>query len=158
MNLNQIKKKLVKEAFHDESLELNELEFIKEKETIVESEAPMLIETVLPGWDEWAGEGLETIKTKSNTIVERKEGFKPSERQDFFKTNVIINENIEVPDKYKSDLPYGFTTKDYNSYVKVPISLETNSLRVFNKFVKMNKKPEPTPGVNVKPNVYQPEY
>lgn len=155
---NENQNNIVKEAFSKDGAELNELEFLKEKKIIVSEQAPQIIETILPGWNEWAGEGIQIVKSASNSVVERKEGINPIDRQDFLKSNVIINENLQIPDKYKSELPYGFTTKNYVNYMKTPISLETNSLRVFNKFVKMGKKSDSVSGKNIEPNVYEPEY
>lgn len=112
----------------------------------------------MPGWDDWAGEGLETKKTKYNTVIERRDGIKIGERQDFNKTNVIINEHCGAPDKYKSELPYGYNVKDYKKKIQTPISAETNSLRVFQKFVKLSSKDDEVMGANIKPAEFEPEY
>lgn len=149
---------MVKNAFSNPALSGNTTDFIKEKHEIVDADAPKTIETVLPGWDDWAGEGLEVKKTKYNTVVETKDGIFVTDRKDYAHGNVIINEHVTIPDKYKSTLPYGYNTKEYKEWLKTPISAETNSLRIFKKFVKMNKKEDTTPGVNIKPNEFVPEY
>ena len=147
-------------AFQNEENELNinELEFIKEKAKTVEKEAPQIIETVLPGWNTWGGIGIETRKTKQNTFVETKEGVKPRDRKDFNRKHLIINEKIQIPEKYKSEIPYGYTKTSYNKKISTPISLETNSLRVFKRFVKMENKEENPAGKKIEPSVFKPDY
>lgn len=153
-------KKLVKLAFqtNDEDLNVNELEFIKQKAETVESEAPQIIETVLPGWNTWAGTGIETVKNKHNTFIETKEGIKPIDRKDFNRKHLIINENTTIPDKYKCEIPYGYSQENYHKKLSTPISLETNSLRVFKRFVKMEHKEDNPAGKKIKPAVFDPNY
>lgn len=150
-----MQQKIVAEAFESSD---KEEDFLKEKSEIIKSEAPQTLETVLPGWGDWAGEGIETIMTKFNTITEHKEGIKIKDRQDFLKSNVIVNEKTVVPDKYLSKLPYGYTYNSYKSKIATPISMETTSLRVFNKFVKMSKKDDLPFGKNIEPSEFNPEY
>ncbi|KAI4291755.1 hypothetical protein PAPHI01_1029 [Pancytospora philotis] len=149
---------MVRDAFADADAAENESDFLREKRAIAEEEAPKVTETVLPGWDEWAGDGLEVKRTKYNTLVDRKDGIWAADRKDFGRSNVIINESVAVPDKYKSSLPYGYSAKEYKEWMKTPISAETNSARVFKKFMSTGTKSETTPGENIKPNEFVPDY
>lgn len=144
-------------AFDNNSNNDNEKEFVREKSEIAIEEAPKTVEYCLPGWDTWAGEGLEFTKNKVNTIIENKAGIRIKDREDYGKKNVIINENIEIKEKYLSKLPYGYTYKDYKSYINTPVSLETNSLRVFNKFVKFAAEEVNPAGKNIIPHIFDPE-
>lgn len=149
---------MVKKAFQDPEIRGNEKDFLEEKSAAVEADAPKVLETVLLGWDDWAGEGIEVKKTRHNTITERREGIRNHDRKDFNKNHVIINEHVEIPDKYRSQLPYGYSAKDYNERIRMPVSAETNSLRVFKRLIKMNRGGEEMPGKNIKPAEFEPEY
>ncbi|WUR02242.1 U3 small nucleolar RNA-associated protein 14 (UTP14) [Vairimorpha necatrix] len=146
---------IVKLAF-EEDMEENEEEFIKEKEEIINENTPKIIETILPGWGDWAGPGLEIIKTKHNTIIETKEGINYAQRKDFGSSHVIINEeNNEVEEKYKSNLPFGYTKEDYKIKLSVPVSKECNTTRMYKKILSdviYNKS-----GENIEPFKYEPE-
>ena len=155
---NQTEEEIVNEAFEIPGFKGNELDFLEEKNKVAVEDAPQVIEHCLPGWNSWGGEGLEFEKTKSNTIVEIKEGIKIRDRQDFSKNHVIINEHIETNSKYTATRPYGYTGKDFIEKINIPVSLETNSLRIFNKFVKMSNKEENIPGQNISPNEFDPQY
>lgn len=143
--------KMIMNEFCDENIIGNELEFLQEKEEIVKEEAPYKKETVMPGWDEWAGEGIEIKKRKDNVIIEKKDGIKRSKRKDYGIQNVIINENIEFPDKYKNNIPYGYNKNEYLKKMQTPISRETNSLHIFKRFLNLNNKGEETSGKTIKP-------
>jgi len=149
---------IVSAAFCKEDTNLNEKEFLREKTAVTTEDAPKILEHSLPGWDTWAGEGIEFVKNKFNTIIEKKPGIRVADRQDYRKSNVIINENMEIPAKYVSNLPYGFSSKEYKRSIYTPVSLETNSLRVFNKFVKMVHKEENPAGKDIMPQEFDPEY
>lgn len=149
-------KALIKEAF-EIAEENGEDEFRKEKKQIIEEDAPKLNVTVLPGWGSWAGENLEVKKTKYNTVTEVKEGIRKRDRADFSKSNVIINEHLEFDKKAMAQLPYGYNENDYKQKMDILISEETNSLRIFKKFVKIDKKSEIVPGKNVEHRVYENE-
>lgn len=152
-----LQQKMVAEAFNLESEEC-EKEFLEEKKEIIVSEAPQILETVLPGWDDWAGEGIDFNKNKKNTILEFKEGIKNKDRQDFNKNNVIINEKTVIPDKYLSKLPYGHTYKEYKSKLNTTISLETTSLRIFHRFLNNSKSDDSKFGKDIEPSEFCPEY
>ncbi|KAI5169561.1 hypothetical protein PAEPH01_0815 [Pancytospora epiphaga] len=149
---------IVKEAFRDPTVEGNEKEFLEEKYREIENDAPLTTRTVLPGWDDWAGEGIEIKMTAQNTVMEKKEGILPYNRKDYGKHNVIINEHVTLSDKYKTSLPYGYSPTEYKEQLKTPISMETNSFRVFKRFLKVLSKKRPVSGENIKPSEFEPEY
>ncbi|XP_077301451.1 U3 small nucleolar RNA-associated protein 14 homolog A-like [Arctopsyche grandis] len=149
----------VNDIFEIPGFKGNEMDFINEKKITVIEDAPQTIEHSLPGWNSWAGEGIEFKKTKFNTVIEKKDGIRPSDREDYTKNHIIINEHIEVNDKYKAVRPYGYTGKDYNKKITTTISLETTSLRIFNRFVKINNnKDKHIPGQSIPPKEFDPQY
>ncbi|ORD99374.1 hypothetical protein A0H76_956 [Hepatospora eriocheir] len=95
----KIKKEINKELVSDESNQ----DFYKEKQEIVNREAPREDIKVLPGWNSWAGPGLKVKRTKYNTIRNEIKGIEISKRSDFQKSNLIINENVKYDLKYKCD-------------------------------------------------------
>lgn len=119
-------------------------EFNKEKEAIVEKELPSVEKEILPGWGSWGGSGVDVVETKHNTIIRVKKGTEENVRKDAEHSHVIINENAPtINEKYKIPLPYGYTKNQYQTKMKLPISKELNTLRIFNKFVKeINNKNE----------------
>lgn len=150
---------LVASAFQTPGYECNEKDFLLKKAETIRADAPQVIESPLPGWDNsWAGEGVEFKKTKFNTTIERKEGIRSQDREDFGKGHVIISEHVKIPEKYMSKLPYGFSSKDYKAKICTPISIETNSLRIFNRFVKVARKNDSVAGKKIDPCEYDPEY
>jgi U3 small nucleolar RNA-associated protein 14 len=130
-----VQEEMVRLAFSG-GTEDNERDFVKEKEGMVNEEAPRIKETVLPGWGSWAGVGMEVIKTRLNTTVECKAGVKYSSRKDFNRPHVIINEKVgELDKKYRAVLPYGYNEGQYQDKIKMPISKEWNALKIFKKLV-----------------------
>lgn len=155
--LNKQQKKVL-EIFEESDCAENEAEFKKEKEIVVEEDAPKIIESVQPGWNEWAGEGIITEKRADNTIINIKDGIREKDRKDYREDHVIINESIRVPEKYKSELPYGYSYKAYRDKMNVMVSPETTSSRIFNRFVKLADKNNEIAGKSIKPAEYEPEY
>lgn len=154
-NLDTKQNEIVKLAFEDD-MEENEEDFVKEKEDVINEEAPKTFETVLPGWGDWAGPGLEIVKTKFNTISEYKEGIDNKKRKDFGSSHVIVNEgNNEVDDKYKTKVPYGYTKEEYLNKLNMPVSKECTTSRVYKKI--LNKVVETKRGENIEPFRYEPE-
>ncbi|KAM0671749.1 hypothetical protein OCOL_001190 [Ordospora colligata] len=146
---------LVRLAFK-ESEDGNENEFVNEKQQIVNEEAPRIEETVLPGWGDWAGPGIEVVKTEYNTVRNVIEGVKYCNRKDFNKSHVIINEKSQCIDKkFMAQLPFGYTEKDYEQKIDMCVSKEKNTLRVFRKLVK--SRSTNTNGEAIKPFHYVPE-
>lgn len=149
---------IVNEAFEIPGFKGNEMDFLEEKKAIVFEDAPQTIEHSLPGWNSWAGDGIEFQKTRYNTVIEKKDGIKDTDRQDFTKKHIIINEHIEISDKYRAIRPYGYTGKDFNEKLATPISLETTSLKIFNRFVKMSNRENNVPGQSIEPKEFDPQY
>ena len=152
--------KMVQKAFCEEEDTLDgDSDFEAEKEEIVAQDAPQTTEHFLPGWDDWAGTGIETKKTKYNTFVEKKDGIKRFERKDFGHSNVIINEKTEQPEKYKVTVPYGLNKDECGQKLRTIISPETNALRVFKRFINSNDRDgrdEPL-GKNIVPREFEPD-
>jgi U3 small nucleolar RNA-associated protein 14 len=131
---------IVKLAFESEMNE-NQKDFIEEKEKIINDEAPVTSETILPGWGGWAGPGLKITKNKHNVIKENKDGIKNTNRKDFEFSHVIINETKEkLDDKFKCKVPFGYTKEEYLEKLNRPISKECNTNRIFNKIIKPKTK------------------
>lgn len=144
---------LVRLAFGDNADD-NEREFMREKEEIVNSEAPRTEEVVLPGWGDWAGPGLELVKTRENTTVYQVDGVKYFNRKDFNRSHVVINEKaLDVDGKFQAELPFGHTEEEYNARIKMSISKEWNTLRIFKKLVKT--KPGHANGGVIEPFRYE---
>lgn len=157
-SVSDLSNEFIDKAFEIPGFAGNEKDFLAEKMRTVQDDAPQLIEHSLPGWGDWTGEGMEFKKTAFNTVVEKKEGIRVSDRQDYKKDNVIINENTEVNEKYMNETPYGYSNNNYKKKLMTPISLEATSLRVFNRFVKYKKDDVAIPGEVIKPKEYSPEY
>ncbi|KAL6120979.1 hypothetical protein NUSPORA_02184 [Nucleospora cyclopteri] len=139
---------LINEAFESESssenvLEEKEKDFEKEKVKIMNEDAPKIEEIIYPGLGgEWAGEGLEIVKNKHNTVVNVKEGLKITDRIDFTKSNVIVNENIEYDEKYAAKLPYGFSSNMYKKKLKLLKNLPNKNENVVGEEIEMKKVEE----------------
>jgi U3 small nucleolar RNA-associated protein 14 len=131
-----LQEEMVRLAFGEDAGD-NEKDFVEEKEDVINEEAPKIQEIVLPGWGSWGGAGMEITKTRYNTIVKCKEGIKHSNRRDFNVSHVIINEKTGGLDKrYKAILPYGYTKEQYQDIIRMPVSKERNTLRIFKKLVR----------------------
>lgn len=151
---SNVQEELVKLAFN-EDIEENEKVFVKEKEEVVNSEAPKVEEVVLPGWGDWAGPGLELTRTKENTTVNFVDGIKYSKRKDFNRSHVIINENTpNVAKKFQTELPFGYTEEEYNAKITTSVSKEWNTLRIFKKLVRT--KTNLVNGCVIEPFRYEP--
>lgn len=151
-------RKLVREAFGEDDCLDNREEFLEEKAAVVAADAPQIVETCLPGLDEWAGEGIEFKKTSRNTFIEKKDGIKPFTRRDFAHSHIIENENLSEVDRYWADAQYGLSKSEYKNKLLTVISPETNSLRVFKRFIKTTTKEEEALGKVIKPNEFDPGY
>lgn len=154
-NLEEKQSEIVKLAFEND-MEENQEDFIKEKEEIINEETSKTIESVLPGWGDWAGPGLEITKRKYNTLIEHKEGIEYKKRKDFNSSHVIINEsNNEVESKYKSKIPYGYTKEEYLNKLNIPVSKECSTSRVYKKI--LSRIVETKRGEDIEPFRYESE-
>ncbi|KAM0674181.1 hypothetical protein GVAV_002254 [Gurleya vavrai] len=129
-------REIAKEMFK-ESEDDFENKFKEEKKEIFDEEAPSITKEILPGWNSWGGTGLEIVETKYNTIIKKKEGIDIEKRKDYASEHIIINENNKkLDDKYKVELPFGYTEEEYKMKMEMPVTKNRNSLRVFNKLIK----------------------
>lgn len=124
----------------DEHLKL----FTEEKRKHIEENAPKDHIDVLPGWGAWGGNNLETKKTKVNTIETHTDGIAREKRKDFKMSRVLINEQA-LKNNIKVDLPYGFTKTEYEAWLNVPVSRESYSHKIFNRFLKKENKQTKSP-------------
>ena len=130
--------KILESLFEEKGREIQK-DFDDEKKTCIKEEMPEKREIVLPGWGSWGGQKLENKKNKFNTINFEKKGIEITKRKDFDKKNIIINEKVDVPDKYKSKIPKKMTESQYRQKINTPISKECNTIRDFDKILNDKK-------------------
>lgn len=112
-------------------------EFLKEKAEAVVKDMPQREEVVLPGWGYWGGKGCDIKKTKVNVTNKYIDGIRPEDRHDKDFSHIIISEKVPmVSEKHKVRKPRGYTKGEYEKKIKMMISKQWSSLRIFNKFVK----------------------
>ncbi|KAI1325028.1 Utp14-domain-containing protein [Xylariaceae sp. FL0255] len=115
--------KLLERAFGGlEALE----EFQKEKDEIMAEDDEKTVETTLPGWGSWVGEGIKK-DNKHKRFFTKKEGIKPQDRKDAKMANVIINEKrVKKNDKYlATQLPHQYESRaQYERSMRLPIGPE----------------------------------
>lgn len=83
---------LIKKAFAGADVDR---EFEEEKRQVIEDEDEKMVDTTLPGWGTWAGEGLskkEKLRNKRARTLTKQEGVKAQDRKDAKLERVIINE------------------------------------------------------------------
>ncbi|KAJ8120991.1 hypothetical protein ONZ43_g2447 [Nemania bipapillata] len=81
---------LVERAFG--GLDVFEAEFQAEKDAAIAEDDEKTIETTLPGWGSWVGEGITKREKNQRRFFTKKDGVKPEARKDFQKSRAIINE------------------------------------------------------------------
>ncbi|EPR80089.1 hypothetical protein SLOPH_1814 [Spraguea lophii 42_110] len=122
-----------------------EEEFSKEKKEIMDKEKPTVEEMILPGWNTWGGAYIDVTENKNNKIVSTKDGISIKDRKDYKHKHLIINENIGIKeDKYKIQLPHGYTQEEYLAKLNIPVSKERNAFSVFKQIIKKNKQEKNT--------------
>ncbi|KAI0155163.1 Utp14-domain-containing protein [Xylariaceae sp. FL1272] len=103
-------------------------QFQEEKDDIMAEDDEKTIETTLPGWGSWVGEGVSNRSKKNvHRIVTKKDGVKPEDRRDAEKNNVIINEKrVKKNDKYlASQLPHQYESRtQYERSLRLPMGPE----------------------------------
>ena len=105
-------RKLISEALaEDDAVE----DFAREKNEIIDKEKGKDVDSFLPGWGSWAGEGIKISKRRRNRFIKRAPDVI---RKDSEHSNVIISEKKdELLNKYlPKSLPPG--TKDARTYQK----------------------------------------
>ena len=127
----------LREAKHIIYKEEESEEFLKEKAEAVVKDMPQREEVVLPGWGYWGGKGCDIKKTKANVTNKHIDGTRPEDRHDRDFSHIIISEKMPmVSEKHKVRKPRGYTKEEYEKKIKMMISKQWSSLRIFNKFVK----------------------
>ncbi|KAI1121272.1 Utp14 protein-domain-containing protein [Nemania abortiva] len=116
---------LIERAFG--GLDVFEAEFQAEKDAAIAEDDEKTIETTLPGWGSWVGEGVTKREKNQRRFFTKKEGVKPEAREDFKNSRVIINEKrVKKNDKYlASQLPHQYESRaQYERSLRVPIGPE----------------------------------
>ncbi|KAI1112211.1 Utp14 protein-domain-containing protein [Nemania sp. NC0429] len=116
---------LIERAFG--GLDVFEAEFQAEKDAAIAEDDEKTIETTLPGWGSWVGEGVTKREKNQRRFFTKKEGVKPEARKDFQNSRVIINEKrAKKNDKYlASQLPHQYESRaQYERSLRLPIGPE----------------------------------
>ncbi|KAI1277045.1 Utp14 protein-domain-containing protein [Xylaria sp. FL0933] len=116
---------LIERAFG--GLDVFEAEFQAEKNAAIEDDDEKTVETTLPGWGSWVGEGVTKREKNQRRFFTKKDGIKPDARKDFQKDKVIINEKrVKKNDKYlASQLPHQYESRaQYERSLRLPIGPE----------------------------------
>ncbi|TRX92341.1 hypothetical protein FHL15_006727 [Xylaria flabelliformis] len=116
---------LIERAFG--GLDVFEAEFQAEKDAAVAEDDEKMVETTLPGWGSWVGEGVTKREKNQRRFFTKKEGVKPEARKDFKNDRVIINEKrVKKNDKYlASQLPHQYESRaQYERSLRLPMGPE----------------------------------
>ncbi|KAI9714620.1 MAG: hypothetical protein M1828_001157 [Chrysothrix sp. TS-e1954] len=124
---------LVRAAFGGDDVEED---FDQEKRAAAHSEDEKTIDTALPGWGSWTGDGVSRRQQNRNKgkFVIREAGIKPSQRKDARLERVILSEKrIKKNTKYlASSLPHPYETKQqYERSLRIPIGPEWTTKESF---------------------------
>ncbi|KAH9082258.1 Utp14-domain-containing protein [Lactarius deliciosus] len=119
-------KDLVTMAFAGDNV-VEEFEETKRRE--IEDDAPREVDTSLPGWGAWGGQGTRKAPPKPH-LIKKIAGITPQSRADFGKAHVIISEKRDKKAaKYLvQDLPYPYTGKtQFERSLENPLGKEWNT-------------------------------
>jgi U3 small nucleolar RNA-associated protein 14 len=106
-------------------------DFAAEKKVTIASEESTTIETLLPGWGSWTGEGA---RNKPHKTITKRPGLDANKRKDKKLDKVIINEKRAKPNvKYMaSQLPFPFENREqYERSLAVPKGKEWTTKKTF---------------------------
>lgn len=111
-------------------------DFSAEKDSIAATEAPQKIDTTLPGWGSWVGDGItkQQRKQNANRFFTTTQGIEKEKRKDAKLKKVIINEKrVKKNGKYlASSLPHPFETKSqYERSLRLPVGPEWTTKETF---------------------------
>ncbi|KAI0968162.1 Utp14 protein-domain-containing protein [Xylaria arbuscula] len=123
---------LIERAFG--GLDVFEAEFQAEKDAAIAEDDEKTIETTLPGWGSWVGEGVTKREKNQRRFFTKKDGVKPDARKDFQNDKVIINEKrVKKNDKYlASQLPHQYESRaQYERSLRLPIGPEFMTKQAF---------------------------
>ncbi|KAI8631084.1 Utp14 protein-domain-containing protein [Xylariaceae sp. FL1651] len=116
---------LIEKAFG--GLDVFAAEFEASKKETIAADDEAVVETTLPGWGSWVGEGVSNRQKNQRRFFTKKEGVKPEDRKDAKKSNVIISEKrVKKNDKYlASQLPHQYESRtQYERSLRLPIGPE----------------------------------
>ncbi|PBP23331.1 small nucleolar ribonucleoprotein complex subunit Utp14 [Diplocarpon rosae] len=111
-------------------------EFEAEKKQIVEDEDEKVVDSTLPGWGSWVGDGLSKKAKAKNKgkVLTKVDGIKPDKRKDAKLAKVIINEKrVKKNSKYlATTLPHTFETQQqYERALRLPIGPQWSTKETF---------------------------
>ncbi|KAJ3399341.1 hypothetical protein HDU80_008029 [Chytriomyces hyalinus] len=113
-------------------------DFEEEKSKITASDAPKVVDETLPGWGNWAGDGMKVKKNVFVKVVKTGDTVEASKRKDAKLKDVIINERrMKKANKYlANDLPFGFESREqYEQAIRMPLGVEWNTTSSHSKLV-----------------------
>ncbi|PPQ94586.1 hypothetical protein CVT25_011899 [Psilocybe cyanescens] len=119
--------------------------FEEAKKREIAADAPREVDTTIPGWGSWAGQGTKKAPPKPHRI-KKIAGIDPTTRADYNKKNIIISEKRDKKaGKYLvKDLPYPYTSKaQFEKAMERPLGAEWNTRVAFQRgtLPKVVKKP-----------------
>lgn len=95
----------------------------------MQEDAPREIDTTLPGWGAWGGQGARKAPSKPY-LIKKVAGVDPTTRADYGKAHVIISEKRDKKAaKYTvRDLPFPYTSRaQFERSLDAPIGIEWNT-------------------------------
>ncbi|KAJ3220880.1 hypothetical protein HDU81_011128 [Chytriomyces hyalinus] len=113
-------------------------DFEEEKSKTMASDAPKVVDETLPGWGNWAGDGMKVKKNVFVKVVKTGDTVEASKRKDAKLKDVIINERrMKKANKYlANDLPFGFESREqYEQAIRMPLGVEWNTTSSHSKLV-----------------------
>ncbi|KAM3512200.1 hypothetical protein MY11210_004118 [Beauveria gryllotalpidicola] len=110
--------------------------FAREKAAVAADDDDKVVDTTLPGWGAWVGEGVSRRELKRNAgrFLTKVEGVKPKDRKDAKLAKVIINEKrIKKNNLYMaSQLPHPFESREqYERSLRLPVGPEWMTKETF---------------------------
>ncbi|KAJ3500660.1 hypothetical protein NLJ89_g9696 [Agrocybe chaxingu] len=103
--------------------------FEEAKRREIASDAPKEVDTTIPGWGSWGGQGTKRAPPKPQRI-KKIAGIDPTTRADYGKKHIIISEKRDKKAaKYLvKDLPYPYTSKaQFERAMEQPLGVEWNT-------------------------------
>ncbi|KAJ4473028.1 Utp14-domain-containing protein [Lentinula aciculospora] len=119
-------RELVARAFAGDNV-VKEFEEAKQRE--IAMDAPAEVDTTLPGWGSWGGNGVHKAAPRPH-LIKKIAGIDPKSRADYNKSHVIISEKRDKKAaKYQvPDLPYPYTSKaQFDRRMQQPLGPEWNT-------------------------------
>jgi len=148
-NASKEQSELIKRAFAADNVAA---EFHNEKEDLIKKDLPPHpLSSQLPGWGEWAGEGISLQPKKVNEKQQEEYNQKRKDilqsRKDKHLPHVIINPDTSGAKLRLGRVPRGFrNSEDWNRVTRNPLGSQWNTLRTFEQMIK--------PSIATKAGVY----